>query len=305
MRHLVLLLSTASAQVRIQYPFGAGPVVVQCPSGDITITCGEAALGTAPASDDPTVAALRQQVAAMEARIARLVDEAGKASVVTAAVSATGYVEAASRSEPAPSSAAAELWPPPSAAESALLSRLELTPAQLYSSADLDLSSRHLDDSDSRTLAALLAARGATGLRALRRLWLSENRIGDEGAAAILAALQAAGGLHGLTALYLTNNQLGPPAARALADALGGGGGGNPNPNPNPSRSRSRSHSRSPIALTWSGAIEPRLGTPLGRGTSWSCRTWGDNQGTRCSYGVGPASAGSLGEGLTLTLTLP
>jgi len=250
MRHLVLLLSTASAQVRIQYPFGAGPVVVQCPSGDITITCGEAALGTAPASDDPTVAALRQQVAAMEARIARLVDEAGKASVVTAAVSATGYVEAASRSEPAPSSAAAELWPPPSAAESALLSRLELTPAQLYSSADLDLSSRHLDDSDSRTLAALLAARGAAGLRALRRLWLSENRIGDEGAAAILAALQAAGGLHGLTALYLTNNQLGPPAARALADALGGGGGGNPNPSPNPSPSPnpnpSRSRSRSP-----------------------------------------------------------
>ena len=91
MRHLVLLLSTASAQVRIQYPFGAGPVVVQCPSGDITVTCGEAALGTAPASDDPTVAALRQQVAAMEARIARLVDEAGKASVVTAAVSATGH----------------------------------------------------------------------------------------------------------------------------------------------------------------------------------------------------------------------
>ena len=225
MRHLVLLLSTASAQVRIQYPLGAGPVVVQCPSGDITVTCGEAALGTAPASDDPTVAALRQQVAAMEARITRLVDEAGKASV-TATVSAAGHVEAASRSEPAPSSAAAELWPPPSAAESALLSRLELTPAQLYSSADLDLSSRHLDDSDSRTLAALLAARGASGLRALRRLWLSENRIGDEGAAAILAALQAAGGLHGLTALYLTNNQLGPPTARALADALGGGSGG-------------------------------------------------------------------------------
>ena len=222
---LVLLLSTASAQVRIQYPFGAGPVVVQCPSGDITVTCGEAPLGTAPAADDPAVGALRQQVVAMEARIARLVDEAGKASVV-AAVSATGHVEVASRSEPAPSSAAAELWPPPSAAESALLSRLELTPAQLYSSADLDLSSRHLDDSDSLTLAALLAARGASGLRELRRLWLSENRIGDEGAAAIFAALQAAGGLHGLTALYLTNNRLGPPAARALAAALGGGSGG-------------------------------------------------------------------------------
>ena len=222
---LVLLLSTASAQVRIQYPFGAGPVVVQCPSGDITVTCGEAPLGTAPAADDPAVGALRQQVVAMEARIARLVDEAGKTSVV-AAVSATGHVEVASRSEPAPSSAAAELWPPPSAAESALLSRLELTPAQLYSSADLDLSSRHLDDSDSLTLAALLAARGASGLRELRRLWLSENRIGDEGAAAIFAALQAAGGLHGLTALYLTNNRLGPPAARALAAALGGGSGG-------------------------------------------------------------------------------
>ena len=224
---LVLLLSTASAQVRIQYPFGAGPVVVQCPSGDITVTCGEAPLGTAPAADDPAVGALRQQVVAMEARIARLVDEAGKATVA-AAVSATGHVDVApslaSRSEPAASSAAAELWPPPSAAESALLSRLELTPAQLYSSADLDLSSRHLDDSDSLTLAALLAARGASGLRELRRLWLSENRIGDEGAAAILAALRAAGGLHGLTALYLTNNHLGLPAARALADALGGGG---------------------------------------------------------------------------------
>jgi hypothetical protein len=220
MRHLVLLLSTASAQVRIQYPFGAGPVVVQCPSGDITVTCGEA-----PVADDPAMGALRQQVVAMEARIARLVDEAGKASVA-AAVSATGHVEVASRGKPAPSSAAAELWPPPSAAESALLSRLELTSAQLYSSADLDLSSRHLDDSDSLTLAGLLAARGASGLRALRRLWLSENRIGDEGAAAILAALKAAGGLHGLTALYLTNNHLGPPTARTLADALGGGGGG-------------------------------------------------------------------------------
>ena len=229
MRHLVLLLGTASAQVRIQYPFGAGPVVVQCPSGDITVTCGEAQLGTASAADDPAVGALRQQVVAMEAQIARLVGEAGKATVA-AAVSATGHVDVApspaSRSEPAASSAAAELWPPPSAAESALLSRLELTPAQLYSSADLDLSSRHLDDSDSLTLAALLAARGASGLRELRRLWLSENRIGDEGAAAILAALRAAGGLHGLTALYLTNNHLGLPAARALADALGGGSGG-------------------------------------------------------------------------------
>ena len=206
---VLLLCASASAQVRIQYPFGAGPVVVQCPSGDITVTCGEAAAtasasapaAVAPVADD--VSALRRQMAEMEARLARMTEErqqlpaagAESRSTVAARVSASGEVaptlEPAATAAAATAAAAASGGPPPTAAEIALLSRLEISHDQLYAESELDLSSRRLDDADCATLAVLLTARGVDGMGRLRKLWLSENLIGDAGATSLLAALQA------------------------------------------------------------------------------------------------------------------
>ena len=54
-------------------------------------------------------------------------------------------------------------------------------------------------------------------------------------------------------------------ARRAAVDGCGGGGGGCATG----AKGLPCGHAR----RQWSGAIEPHLGTPLGRGASWSCLT--------------------------------
>jgi len=244
LRHLFVLLALrgASGQIRMQYPFGAGPIIVQCPSGDITVTCGEASAGagsapaaaaavTAPAAvaaPDAAMAELRQQMLEMSQAMTRmseerkqLLTEVEKAKAGAAPVQAAVDAYGSTPPLPPPQAAPMQTGAPLSTAESALLTRLEITQAQLYSETQLDFSSRQLDDSDCKTLAELLSARGATGMVRLQELWLSENLIGDAGLTLVMAALTAGGALPSLTKLFLTNNQIGADGARAVADALG------------------------------------------------------------------------------------
>ncbi|CAK0906553.1 unnamed protein product, partial [Prorocentrum cordatum] len=82
----------------------------------------------------------------------------------------------------------------------------------------LYLSSNRVGDEGAAALAEALRAPGA--LPRLQRLYLFDNRVGDEGAAALAEALRAPGALPSLQALGLDGNRVGDEGAAALAEAL-------------------------------------------------------------------------------------
>ena len=89
----------------------------------------------------------------------------------------------------------------------------------------LYLDRTQVGDEDCRALAAAAAGRGpsdATPLPQLAELWLSNNRIGDGGAAALFGAL-GGGAMPALGDLRLQFNQLGDAAIAALVAALTAG----------------------------------------------------------------------------------
>ncbi|CAK0835979.1 unnamed protein product, partial [Prorocentrum cordatum] len=82
----------------------------------------------------------------------------------------------------------------------------------------LNLSENNVGDEGAAALAAALRAPGA--LPSLQELHLGRNRVGDEGAAALAAALRAPGALPSLQTLNLRFNRVGDEGAAALAAAL-------------------------------------------------------------------------------------